>query len=59
MFLEEGSTKIWGPIYLEAINGRGFVWKGKKHVTASTAVTVTTSSATAHAVEILGYIQAV
>lgn len=59
MFLEEGSTKILGPIYLEAINGRGFVWKGKKHVTASTAVTITTSSATAHSVEILGYIQAV
>jgi hypothetical protein len=59
MFLEEGSTKILGPIYLEAINGRGFVWKGKKHVTASTAVTVTTSSSTAHAVDILGYIQAV
>lgn len=59
MFLEEGLTTIWGPIYLEAINGRGYVWKGKKHVTASTALTLTTSSSTAHSVEILGYIQAV
>lgn len=59
MFLEEGASTIWGPIYLEAINGRGYVWKGKKHVTASTALTITTSSSTAHSVEILGYIQAV
>ena len=59
MFLEEGASTIWGPVYLEAINGRGYVWKGKKHVTASTALTLTTSSSTAHSVEILGYIQAV
>jgi hypothetical protein len=59
MFLEEGASTIWGPVYLEAINGRGYVWKGKKHVTASTALTITTSSSTAHSVEILGYIQAV
>jgi hypothetical protein len=58
-FLEEGASKIWGPIYLEAVAGRGFVWKGKKHVTASTAVTITTSAAIAHAIDILGYIQAV
>lgn len=59
MFLEESTTKILGPIYLEAINGRGFVWKGKKHITANTAVTVTTSSSTAHSVDIMGYIQKV
>lgn len=59
MFLEETATTIWGPVYLEAINGRGYVWKGKKHVTAATALTLTTSSSTAHSVEILGYIQAV
>lgn len=58
-FLEEGASKIWGPIYLEAVAGRGFVWKGKKHVTAATAVTITTSAAIAHSIEILGYIQAV
>lgn len=59
MFLEEGASTIWGPVYLEAINGRGYIWKGKKHVTAATALTITTSSSTAHSVEILGYIQAV
>lgn len=59
IFLEEGATKILGPWYLEAIAGRGLFWKGKKHVTASTAVTVTTSAAIAQSVDIQGYIQAV
>ena len=61
MFLEEGSTKIFGPIYLEAVAGRGFCTPAgfKKHVTASTAVTITTSAAIAHSVDIQGYIQAV
>ncbi len=54
MFLEEGSTKIFGPIYLEAVAGRGFCTPAgfRKHVTASTAVTVTTSAAIAHSVDI-------
>lgn len=54
MFLEEGSTKIFGPIYLEAIAGRGFCTPAgfRKHVTASTAVTITTSAAIAHSVDI-------
>lgn len=53
-FLEEGSTKIFGPIYLEAIAGRGYCTPAgfRKHVTASTAVTVTTSAAIAHSVDI-------
>ena len=61
MFLEEGATKIFGPIYLEATAGRGFCTPAgfKKHVTASTAVTVTTSAAIAHSVDIQGYIQVV
>lgn len=61
MFLEEGASKIFGPIYLEAVAGRGFCTPAgfKKHVTASTAVTVTTSAAIAHSVDIQGYIQAV
>jgi len=60
-FLEETTTTIWGPVYLEAINGRGYVTPAgfKKHVTASTALTITTSAAILHSVEILGYIQAV
>ena len=59
IFFEEGSTKILGPWYLEAVAGRGLIWKGKKHVTASTAVTVTTSASIAHSVDVQGYIQAV
>lgn len=59
IFFEEGSTKVLGPWYLEAVAGRGLFWKGKKHITASTAVTVTTSAAIAHSIDIQGYIQAV
>lgn len=60
MFLEEGASTIWGPIYLEAVAGRGYV-SGPifKPVTANTALTLTTSAAIAHAVEILGFIEAV
>lgn len=59
-FLEEGSTKIFGPIYLEATAGRGFV-SGPIHlpVTASTAVTITTSASIAQSVDIGYFIQAV
>jgi len=59
VFLEEGSTKIWGPDYLEATAGRGFQFKVNKHVTPSTAVTITTSAAIAQSIDIQGYIQAV
>jgi hypothetical protein len=58
-FLEEGASKIFGPHYLEAVNGRGFFWQGEKKVTANTAVTVTTSAAIAHGIDIQGYIQKV
>ena len=59
-FLEEGASTVFGPIYLEAVAGRGFVSGPiKKHITASTALTITTSAAIAHSISIQGYIQAV
>lgn len=59
-FLEEGSTKIFGPIYLEAVAGRGFTQTGMYlPVTASTAVTITTSAAIAQSIDIDYFIQAV
>ena len=60
LFLEEATTTIWGPIYLEAVAGRGYV-SGPIFlpITANTAVTYTTSAAIAHAVDILGFIEAV
>ena len=58
VFFEEGSTKVLGPWYLEAVAGRGLFWKGNKHITANTALTITTSAAIAHSVDIQGYIQA-
>jgi hypothetical protein len=59
-FLEEGSTTIFGPIYLEAVAGRGFV-SGPIHlpITASTAVTLTSSAAIAQSFDIDYFIQAV
>src|SRR3990167_2278226 len=59
IFFEEGSTTILGPHYLEAVAGRGLFWKGEKKVTASTALTVTTSAAIAHGLDVQGYIQKV
>lgn len=59
-FLEEGSTKVFGPIYLEAVAGRGFA-SGPIHlpITASTAVTLTSSAAIAQSFDIDYYTQAV
>lgn len=56
-FLEEGSTKIFGPIYLEAVAGRGFTktFSTPLKVTAATAVTITTSAAIAHSIDIQGF----
>lgn len=59
IFFEEGGTTILGPWYLEAVAGRGVFWKGEKFVTASTAVTVTTSAAIAQSLDVDYYIQAV
>jgi len=59
-FLEEGSTKVFGPIYLEAVAGRGFA-SGPIHlpITASTAVTLTSSASIAQSFDIDYFIQAV
>ena len=59
-FLEEGSTTIFGPIYLEAVNGRGFA-SGPIYlpVTASTAVTLTSSAAIPQSFDIEYFVQAV
>lgn len=59
-FLEEGATKIFGPIYIEAVAGRGFV-SGPINlpVTPSTAVTLTTSAANDQSFDMDYIIQAV
>lgn len=59
MFLEEGAATVMGPWYLEAIAGRGanLVFSPcKKQPTANTALTVTTSAAIAHSIDMTGYI---
>lgn len=59
VFFEEGTTtKILGPYYLEAINGRGFVmsFRTPKKLTAATLLSVTTSAAIAHAIDVMGFI---
>jgi hypothetical protein len=59
-FLEEGSTKIFGPIYLEAVAGRGFC-SGPIYLpcTASTAITLTSSAAIAQSFQVQYFVQAV
>jgi len=61
VFFEEGSTTVLGPYYLEAVAGRGLAlhFVTPKPITASTALTVTTSAAIAQCVDVLGFIQAV
>lgn len=58
LFFEEGVTTVLGPYYLEAIAGRGLVisFATPKKITANTALTVTTSAAIAHAIDITGFI---
>ena len=59
-FLEEGTTtKIFGPIYLEAVAGRGFTKDCHIPLTANTALTVTSSASIAQSVDIDYIIQAV
>ncbi len=57
-FFEEGSTKVMGPYYLEAIAGRGAVihFDTPKKITADTALTLTTSAAIAHTVDVTGFL---
>ena len=58
IFLEEGTTHILGPYYLEAVAGRGLSlqFATPHKCTANTAVTVTTSAAIAHGLDIKGFI---
>jgi hypothetical protein len=58
IFFEEGSTKVLGPWYLEAVAGRGLAvhFGTPKKITANTALTVTTSAAIAQAVDVTGFI---
>lgn len=57
VFFEESSTTVLGPYYLEAVAGRGLHIKfaTPKKITAATALTVTTSAAIAHSVDVTGY----
>lgn len=57
VFFEEGSTTVLGPFYLEAINGRSMHLRfaTPKKITANTALTVTSSAAVAHSIEVLGF----
>jgi len=58
IFLEEGASMILGPYYLEAVAGRGVAiqFATPHKCTANTAVTVTTSAAIAHGLDIKGFI---
>lgn len=57
IFFEEGATTILGPYYLEAVAGRGVAlhFQTPKKVTAATALTVTTSVAVLHSVDVTGF----
>ena len=61
IFLEESTTTILGPYYLEAIVGRGTAvhFKTPKRCTANTAILVTTTGSITQAVDILGFVAAV
>lgn len=57
-FFEEATTTVLGPYYLEAVAGRGCAlhFGTPKKITANTALTVTTSAAIAHAIDVTGFI---
>ena len=57
VFFEEGATTVLGPYYLEAVAGRGVAlhFQVPKKITAATALTVTTSAAIAHSVDVTGF----
>lgn len=58
IFFEEGASTVLGPYYLEATNGRGMSiqFNPPKKITANTALTVTTSAAIAHGIDVTGYV---
>ena len=60
VFFEEGASKVLGPWYLEAVAGRGLAihFGTPKKITAATALTVTTSAAIAHSIDVTGFIAA-
>lgn len=60
IFFEEGSTKVLGPWYLEAVAGRGLAihFSTPKQITAATALTITTSAAIAHSIDVTGFVAA-
>ena len=57
IFLEEGASTVLGPWYLEAVSGRGLAlqFNPPKKITAATALTITTSAAIAHSIDITGH----
>lgn len=58
IFFEEGATTVLGPYYLEAVSGRGLAiqFRTPKKITENTALTVTTSAAIAHGIDVIGYV---
>jgi len=58
IFFEEGATTVLGPYYLEAVAGRGAAihFNTPKKITAATALTVTTSAAILHSIDVTGFI---
>lgn len=58
VFFEEGASTVLGPYYLEAVAGRGLVinFQTPKKITANTALTITTSAAIAHGIDVTGFI---
>lgn len=58
IFFEEGASTVLGPYYLEAVAGRGLTvhFVTPKQITAATALTVTTSAAIAHGLDVTGFI---
>jgi hypothetical protein len=60
VFFEEGASTVLGPYYLEAVAGRGLHIKFQtpKKITAATALTVTTSAAIAHSIDVTGFVAA-
>lgn len=57
VFFEEGANTVLGPYYLEATAGRGvaIAFDTPKKITAATALTVTTSAAIAHCIDVTGF----
>lgn len=58
IFLEEGSTTVLGPYYLEATKGRGMIlhFNTPKKITSGATLTITSSASILHSVDITGYI---